>query len=126
MLLSDFYQLDPVSTQSLNGRTTIEAKIMLNPAHAIFKGHFPDMPIVPGVCMVQMVKEVVERHLNKKLLLTSGGSIKFLATINPEIQQQVRIEVQLKQSDRGTFEIEGKLYENETVFFKMKAEFFES
>ena len=43
----------------------ISAQIKLNPKHEIFKGHFPGKPIMPGVCMIQIIKELTERSLGR-------------------------------------------------------------
>ena len=61
----------------------INATIELNPAHKIFKGHFPGLPIVPGVCMVQIQKELIEKELSRKIILKKATNIKFLSIINP-------------------------------------------
>jgi 3-hydroxyacyl-[acyl-carrier-protein] dehydratase len=123
MLFSDFCQLDTISVQSLADKTMIEAEIVLKPTHPIFKGHFPNLPVVPGVCMVQIVKEIAEKQLNRKLFLATASNIKFLAVLNPEIHHQVNVEVQLKPSGDNAFGMESKLYFGGVTFFKMKAEF---
>jgi 3-hydroxyacyl-[acyl-carrier-protein] dehydratase len=50
--------------------------IRLNPAHEIFKGHFPGNPLLPGVCVVQILKEILMNQLDKKLILNYASSIK--------------------------------------------------
>ncbi len=37
----------------------IIADISFNPEHNIYKGHFPGLPITPGVCQVKWVKDVI-------------------------------------------------------------------
>ena len=123
MLLADFYRYETIYAQSLADKTKIETEIVFNPAHSIFKGHFPNLPVVPGVCMVQIVKEIGERQLQQKLFLSSAGNIKFLAVLNPEVHQRVNVDVQLKPSGKDAFEMESKLYFGEVTFFKMKADF---
>ncbi len=123
MLLNDFYQLKVISANSLDDQTEMEGEIALNSAHLIFKGHFPNLPIVPGVCMVQIIKEIVEWQLQQKLFLSSASNIKFLTVLNPEIHHQVSVKIQLKPSVEDVFETESKLYFGEIIFFKMKAEF---
>ena len=40
-----------------------EVKIRLNPDHEIYRAHFPGNPITPGVCIVQIISEVLgEQH----------------------------------------------------------------
>jgi 3-hydroxyacyl-[acyl-carrier-protein] dehydratase len=123
MLLSDFYNLNIVSVQSLADKTKVEAEIVLNSTHPIFKGHFPNLPIVPGVCMVQLVKGIAEKQLSQKLFLSSASNIKFLSVLNPEVHQRVNVKVQWTQSISSEYAIESKLFFGEVTFFKMKANF---
>lgn len=123
MLLPDFYQLNTISVQSLADKTKIEAEIVLNSAHTIFKGHFPNLPVVPGVCMVQIVKEMAEKQLEQKLFLSSANNIKFLSVLNPEVHPRVSVEVEWTQSTSSEYAIESKIFFGEVIFFKMKADF---
>ena len=65
--LNDLYTLKDVQEDSVNKQ--IKIQITLNPAHEIFKGHFPGNPVMPGVCTVQIVKELLSAHLKKDLVL---------------------------------------------------------
>ncbi|MCL1967966.1 MAG: hypothetical protein FWF65_00125 [Bacteroidetes bacterium] len=49
----------------------------------IFKVHFPDMPILPGACLVQISKEFIEDKMNQKVEIVAFKNLKFLKTINP-------------------------------------------
>ena len=57
--------------------------IRLQPEHFVFKAHFPDAPIVPGVCQVGIVGEVLSLHTGKKLHLAYVKNIKYLKTMQP-------------------------------------------
>ena len=75
----DFYKIE--STQKLErGWLMI---FVLNPNHQIFEGHFPGNPVLPGVCMIQMVKDAVANMTGKKWLLSEARQIKFLEMIIP-------------------------------------------
>ena len=79
-ILTNFYTLES-SEKSENG--SFVAKIKLNPDHEIFEGHFPGNPVTPGVCMMQIVKDLTENFTNSKLFLKSASNVKFMAIINP-------------------------------------------
>lgn len=53
MLLKDFYKI-------ISLENTVDSKykavISINEQHDVFKGHFPGNPIMPGVCMMQIIK----------------------------------------------------------------------
>ncbi|NDC41892.1 MAG: hypothetical protein EBZ77_10135 [Chitinophagia bacterium] len=80
MLLNDFYFISQVQQQQQELSCVIE----FNSHHPIFGGHFPGNPVVPGVCMVEMVHELMARALALPLLFSEAKSIKFLQIIAPD------------------------------------------
>jgi 3-hydroxyacyl-[acyl-carrier-protein] dehydratase len=99
----------------------VKANITLNPLHPIFEAHFPGRPILPGVYMMQMVKEVVEAWTDKKIRLVLGQDLK-LSVINPE--ENIMIQMELKISTEGEkIRIVAQLLSNAVVFFKFKGVF---
>ena len=73
-ILTDFYTLQSCE-QTEKGSFT--AQILLNKDHDIFKGHFPGNPVTPGVCMMQIVKELTEECIGMKVLLKSASNVKL-------------------------------------------------
>jgi 3-hydroxyacyl-[acyl-carrier-protein] dehydratase len=118
MLKDTFFTFTTPETDGSLLKTTIT----LNSAHDIFKGHFPGQPVVPGVCMMQMVKEVLENHLGKKLQLVKADNIKFLSFIDPDQHRQVGLEVKMNVVD-GIIKIDAQLVNEGVVFFKFKGMF---
>lgn len=57
--------------------------ICLNPEHFIFKAHFPGNPIVPGVCQVQIVGELLREIIGRDIYLGEVKNIKYLALMTP-------------------------------------------
>ncbi|MBA3828997.1 MAG: 3-hydroxyacyl-ACP dehydratase [Taibaiella sp.] len=87
MLLNDFYDIE--NEQKTDD--SYSCKISFNAAHDIFKGHFPTQPVVPGVCMIEIVKELLQRRLNKVLVLENISTAKFLQLLVPGIDPQITI-----------------------------------
>jgi 3-hydroxyacyl-[acyl-carrier-protein] dehydratase len=115
MLMNDFYTL--VKQESDEG--SVNSTIRFNKEHAIFKGHFPGLPVVPGVCMVQLTRELVEQVTTQSLQLASATSIKFLSVINPEINPEVNIQITylLQQHE---YVVQATISFESTIFFKFK------
>ncbi len=67
--------------------------IELNAAHEIFKGHFPDFPLLPGVVQIELLKELMERSIGETLELKEAKNIKYLGMIDPKKQQQLKVNI---------------------------------
>lgn len=120
-VLQDFYT-GLSSDFSVAGPSGFVCRIRLNAAHPIYKGHFPQTPVVPGVCLTQIVKEILMQTLQKELLLTEGDNIKFLGVINPEETPELEITFQVKEFD-NTLEVNASYAHAGTVFVKFKGKF---
>lgn len=115
MLLNDFYTL---KTQEF-APDKLQATLVFNRAHKIFDGHFPGLPVVPGVCMMQIVREITELAVNRKLQIATGDNLKFMAVINPDERAEVSLTVTLK-TDGDAYPVNATLYDGDVTFFKFK------
>jgi 3-hydroxyacyl-[acyl-carrier-protein] dehydratase len=116
MLQNHFYTLtNPNAIEGTNFRTEIN----LNSKHPIFKGHFPGLPVVPGVCMMAIVKELLQKGVGKKLLLQKADTIKFLALINPNEHPSVDVEIKYVSNDDGTYSTDAVIFADNRPYFKM-------
>lgn len=73
------------SQDALNSVFNIE----LNPDCFIYKAHFPELPITPGVCIIQVAMELFSELCGVALDLESVANAKFLSVINPEITKNL-------------------------------------
>lgn len=67
----------------------IHYDIELDATHVIYQAHFPGEPITPGVCVIQIAKELLEDHLSESLVVRSVKNVKFLRVISPLDTPQV-------------------------------------
>ena len=118
MLADDFYKV--IKREASDN--SLQAVIEFNKDHEIFKGHFPGQPIVPGVCMVQIIKELTQDFLGKKGRISESGNIKFLAVIDPNRHSQANVSISLLITENDVL-ITASLFFGETTFFKIKATF---
>lgn len=117
MLLNDFYRIKNKAIEA----EKINAELIFEKDHAIFKGHFPGQPVVPGVCMLMLVKEILAASLGQSFVFSDVPQMKFLTMINPGQHPEVDVQILLKKADEGKTIVEATLRKEETVFFKMKA-----
>ena len=118
MLLNDFFTI----TDTESSASEIWAALSINANHKIFEGHFPNQPIVPGVCMMQMVKEIMEHILGKKTNLVKAADMKFLAVINPQVNNFIHTSIKYSTDENGRINITASLFKDELVHFKFKGQ----
>ena len=116
MLLNDFYTIEQwASSTTTAGEAS--AVLVLNPDHAIFAGHFPGEPVVPGACLLQIVEELLSHILETDYRLVNARQIKFLTPIDP--RRHPRIEAVLQYTLDGPFEVSAALSAAGTTFLKI-------
>lgn len=113
-LLNNFYTVCDYTP----GDQAVQALISINPEHEIFKGHFPGQPVVPGVCMVQIVKELVEESTGKKLLLSKGHQIKFLQLLVPSQEDRLEVHISWKEEE-GHYHTQAGFKKGTDTLFKL-------
>ena len=115
MLNNDFFYIRSVTNED----NTIVAALQLNPEHIIFHGHFPGQPVVPGVCQVQIIKEILEAQTGKSLQLTTADHIKFLSVIVPDKDAVINAAIKYTEEPNG-FAVTASLTKDDKVCLKMK------
>ncbi|WP_175416248.1 3-hydroxyacyl-ACP dehydratase [Aggregatimonas sangjinii] len=118
MLIKGLYT---VQSFEQNGQE-IQATVKLNAAHDVFKGHFPGNPILPGVCAIQMIKELTEEATGKTLFLSVASNIKFMAIINPEKNDTIHLVLHLSEDD-NQIKVKNTVSFEETLALKLNASF---
>jgi 3-hydroxyacyl-[acyl-carrier-protein] dehydratase len=101
---------------------SINATLDINKDSNIFNGHFPGHPVVPGACMLQIVKEVMEAALNTSLRLKKADHLKFMAMIDPGVTQTVELEIAHKFVE-DDINVTAKLINGDVVYFKLQGSF---
>ena len=84
----------------------------------ILKAHFPGQPIVPGACLTQICKEIIEKMEGKMIHIQEFKNLKFIKTINPEQINDILFEVSQKKLETSTF-AQFKISSSTTLFAKI-------
>ncbi|MCJ7933670.1 MAG: 3-hydroxyacyl-ACP dehydratase [Chryseobacterium sp.] len=114
-ILTDFYTLESHEKME-NG--SIIAHIHLNKDHDIFKGHFPGNPVTPGVCMMQIVKELTEKFTGSRLFLKTASNVKFMAIINPFETPDLKLQLDIDENGEDV-KVKNTTVFGETIALKM-------
>ena len=92
-------------------------EVQTNAAHPIYKGHFPEQPVTPGACLLQMTQELLGLATGKKMRLARVTNLKFVAAHTPDKP----IEVDYKDLENNKYQV--TIYDSTTVYAKMSAEY---
>ncbi|MEO7307693.1 MAG: 3-hydroxyacyl-ACP dehydratase [Ferruginibacter sp.] len=118
ILLNDFFSIRDTESST----TEIWAELVINANHKIFEGHFPNQPVVPGVCMMQMIKEIVEQVTGKETNLVQAADMKFLAVIDPQKNNLIHASIKMATGENGAINIVASLFKDELIHFKFKGQ----
>jgi 3-hydroxyacyl-[acyl-carrier-protein] dehydratase len=116
MVLKDFYN---IVSQEKTADSKYTITILINEKHEVFKGHFPGNPIMPGVCMIQIIKELTESITQSSLMIQTLSNVKFMALINPEVNPELRLELEINTTDDDLIKVKNTTYFNDTVALKL-------
>ena len=115
MLQNNLYTIEQISeTEKI-----IQATVLLRASHPIFKGHFPEHPVLPGVCMLEMITEIAGHHLHKHIRITGAPTIKFLHMIDPNSDPLIQFEIKYEEELKN-ITAQGKIYSASRVFMKFQ------
>src|SRR5690349_6618376 len=96
----------------------VRASLRLDGDHPIFRGHFPNLPVVPGVCMIQTVKEIMENLEGRRLIIADAPNIKFLAVLNPKENSSVDLSISIDERlEENLMKISATINNGPVIFF---------
>mgnify|MGYP001240447890 FL=1 len=115
-MLNDFYTILSVEEDA----EFVLASVVLNASHPIYKGHFEGKPIVPGVCMVYMIQNLLEQNVRDNVFFEKLSSCKFLRSLNPIVDKELIFQIKKKQDKEGLLKVEAQGWVGNEVFVKLK------
>lgn len=118
MIIKDFYKI--VNKKLLENEGEYVFEIDINKDHDIFNGHFPNNPVMPGVCMIQIIKEITEDLVGQNLFMEKCTNVKFMALINPELNNCLKLEF-IVSRENNYVKVKNKTLFDDTLALKMSA-----
>jgi 3-hydroxyacyl-[acyl-carrier-protein] dehydratase len=106
-----------------HNESTIVTVLAIDADSDILKGHFPEQPVVPGACMLQTIKEILEDTFSASFRLIKADNIKFLNMVTPDTPDLTMTITY--QSPDDEIKISAELVSEPTVFMKLQATFTE-
>lgn len=119
MLVKNYYTL---LSQKQQDDGSFETQIQLRKDCEVYQGHFPEKPVCPGVCNIQMVLECAEQALQKRVRLTYLQQVKMLTLLNPTDYEKVTVRLVFKDQTEETVRLMGTIESDPKVHLELKAE----
>ncbi|MBX2909571.1 MAG: hypothetical protein M9931_11535 [Chitinophagales bacterium] len=102
---------------------SVAAKVLLNAEHPIFKGHFPGSPVFPGVCQIELLKDILRQAFKTEIAMPNVGSIKFINVIEPQHTPELIVKMSFQKRDENVFDTTASIDNGERFFLKFKGIF---
>lgn len=99
-------------------------QVQIHKEWPIYKAHFPGHPITPGVCIVQMIQELLQVHLGRGVSLCKAKNVKYLSIISPDEVNELSVSFsKIEVQEDGNLKVQAQVTSGETVFTKLSATF---
>jgi 3-hydroxyacyl-[acyl-carrier-protein] dehydratase len=119
MLEENFFTISAIQQEATFTKVMVE----IDPAHTIFEGHFPKQPIVPGACLLQILKEVLQNITGQRLQLQKANQLKFISLVDPSKNHALQFIVTHSVPDNGKISVSATVLFDTTVSFKFNGVF---
>ena len=93
MLMNDFYTIEYIQRDP----NSFSCKVAFNNQHDIFRANATGRAVVPGVCMMEMVKELLEQQTDQALWMRNAGEVKMLEMVTADVSPIVNVSWQKVQ-----------------------------
>ena len=95
--------------------TTLHAQTRVDPDWPVFCGHFPDLPIMPGVILIETIAQAGALILGLNGVVPEGSFIGFTGVEQAKFRRAVKpndvmdVHVELTRERRGFYKFEGRI-----------------
>ena len=103
----------------------IKATWYADPEWPIFEGHFPEQPVVPGVCSVECIAQAMsicilmsEKYSGKTPLFAAIDDVKFKSMIVPGDDVTITVEITDVNEERDLVSGNGEVWKGDTLCTK--------
>ena len=93
----------------LSSRSNTSFRLRLNPEHFIYQAHFPGEPVTPGVCILQIGKELLAELLQESLEITHVKNVKFLSVISPLKEKEISYTFKKIETSEDSQEVKAQI-----------------
>ena len=114
-LEGNFYRV--ITIDQIENSYKIEVELFKE--HSIYQGHFPQQPVVPGVCTLTIIKECIGEILSRIVCFKQIKECKYVSALIP--QQDLRIVINLAIDNSEKVNATVVRVDNQQPVLKLKA-----
>lgn len=97
--------------------------VSLLPQADVYRGHFPQKPVCPGVCNIEVIRECAEMLTGQDLALTTISRCRLTAVATPQICPLVDVTVNVARKEgTDTYNVVAKIADFETTYLEFKGD----
>ncbi len=122
MLLKDkYYKIMKENRLDANNGVYL---LSLLPQADVYRGHFPQKPVCPGVCNIETIRECAEMLTGRDLFIKTIKQCRLTAVATPQICPLIDVTVSVARIEgTDSYSVIGKIADAETVYMELKGEF---
>ena len=83
-----WHRIDSITTADA---VTAEAQVTVPPEAAWFDGHFPGMPLLPGIAQLAMVTDIIAQNWTPELRPFQFSRVRFKLKIEPATPVTIKV-----------------------------------
>lgn len=122
MLLKDKYYKVMKETR-IDANTGVYL-VSLLPQADVYRGHFPQKPVCPGVCNIELIRECAEMLLDRDLFIDTIKQCRLTAVATPLVCPLVDVTVQVARIEAtDSYNIVARIADKETTYMELKGTF---
>ena len=114
-LAGNFYKVHTMD--QIDNDYKVEVELMAS--HPIYEGHFPQQPVVPGVCTLTIIRECLGEILSRGVSFKSIKDCKYVSALIP--QEDLRIILNIAITDQDKINVTVIREDNQQPVLKLKA-----
>lgn len=96
-----------------------EFKVRLEEDCAIYKAHFPQNPITPGACVIQIAKELFEEKNGCQVEIEKMNTVKFLNVMSPNQKREYIYHFSKLSQEEDTYKMQVEVTDGDVDYSKM-------
>lgn len=96
--------------------------IKIDFSHPVFKGHFPEKPVLPGVMMCDIIRHLISNKLGIQAHLSFAKNIKFTRMITPSRNNTYNVAFSITENKKE-YNVRAIVSQSKDIYFKLNARY---